>query len=168
MKKKVLQNKYDEILKVAELATGRKETISLLHKAEKIRSKINTALKKNINRQSLVIFKPPQQLIAAGYDENSALIKRVIGLPGVEIEVHDGKLFLNKLIIKEPGIKEPMLYEMDPVIVPNNSLWVLGDNRNNSLDSHIWGALPQKNVIGIAIFRYWPLKKLGVIRFPSL
>ena len=134
---------------------------------EKIRPRINLALKSHINHQNLVIFKPPQQLIDAGYDKNSALIKRVVGLPGDEIEIHEGKLFRNKLMINEHWIKEPMLYEMNPIIVPKDSLWVLGDNRNNSLDSHIWGALPERNVIGTAIFRYWPLDKIGPIRFPT-
>ena len=134
---------------------------------EKIRPRINVVLKSHLNRQNLVIFSPPQQLIDAGYDKNSALIKRVVGLPGDEIEVHDGKLFLNKSMVNESWIKEPMLYEMSAVIVPNNSLWVLGDNRNNSLDSHLWGALPEKNVIGTAIYRYWPLEKIGPIRFPT-
>ncbi len=134
---------------------------------EKIRPRINLALEKHINRGSLVVFKPPQQLVQAGYDQKSALIKRVIGIPGDVIEVNNGKLFRNKTIINEPWIKEPMIYEMNPVIVPNNSLWVLGDNRNNSLDSHLWGPLPEKNVVGIAVLRYWPLNKLGRIRFPT-
>ncbi len=55
---------------------------------------------------------------------------------------------------------------MEEIRVPEYSLWVLGDNRNNSLDSHIWGPLPEKNLIGTALARYWPLKKIGPIRFP--
>ena len=57
---------------------------------------------------------------------------------------------------------------MGPFIVPEESLWVMGDNRNNSMDSHIWGFLPYEKVIGKAIFRYWPLNKIGPIRFPAL
>ena len=57
-------------------------------------------------------------------------------------------------------------YEMEAIKVPESSLWVLGDNRNNSLDSHIWGPLPEKNLIGTALVRYWPLKEIGPIRFP--
>ena len=55
---------------------------------------------------------------------------------------------------------------MDAINVPDRSLWVLGDNRNNSLDSHIWGPLPEKNLIGTALIRYWPIKQIGPIRFP--
>jgi len=49
--------------------------------------------------------------------------------------------------------------------VPEDQLWVMGDNRNASLDSHLWGTLPEQNVIGTAIWRYWPLKRFGPIRF---
>ena len=73
---------------------------------------------------------------------------------------------VDELVI-EPWINDPMKYEMEAIIVPPLSLWVLGDNRNNSLDSHIWGPLPEENVLGTAIWRYWPLNKFGPIRFPT-
>ena len=133
---------------------------------EKIRPRLNQALNKHLNRDTLVIFSPPQILINNGYDPNSALIKRIVGLPGDEIEIRDGRLFRNKELIQEPWINEPINYSTEPIIVPSNALWVLGDNRNNSLDSHIWGALPERNLIATAIFRYWPLSKVGPIRFP--
>jgi len=134
---------------------------------EKIKPRVNLALHKHLKRSTLVIFKPPQPLINAGYDKNEALIKRVVGIPGDEIEVHEGKLFRNKEIVEEPWIKERIRYEMKPIIVPLDSLWVLGDNRNNSLDSHLWGPLPESNVIGTAVFKYWPLNKAKFIRFPT-
>ena len=133
---------------------------------EKITPRLNLALHKHLNRNTLVVFKPPRELIKRGYDSKSALIKRVIGLPGDQIEVHEGKLFRNKVLVKEPWLNETINYSMNPIIVPSNSLWVLGDNRNNSLDSHLWGALPEKNVIGTAVFRYWPFNQFGTIRFP--
>ena len=129
--------------------------------------KINyNKLNKHLNLNTIVIFKPPKILTDAGYSDGSALIKRVVGLPGDKIEVTNGKLYRNEKEINEPWIKEPIQYEMDAINVPEYSLWVLGDNRNNSLDSHIWGALPEKNLIGTALARYWPLKKIGPIRFP--
>ena len=133
---------------------------------EKITPRLNNKLNKHLNLNTIVIFKPPKILTEAGYSDGSALIKRVVGLPGDKIEVTDGKLYRNGKEINEPWIKEPIQYEMDAINVPNYSLWVLGDNRNNSLDSHIWGALPEKNLIGTALARYWPLKKIGPIRFP--
>ena len=133
---------------------------------EKITPRINQALKKHSKRNTIVIFKPPKSLTEAGYSDGSALIKRVVGLPGDKIEVAKGKLYLNETEVNEPWIKEQIQYEMKPITVPKASLWVLGDNRNNSLDSHLWGPLPEKNLIGTALRRYWPLKKIGPIRFP--
>ena len=133
---------------------------------EKITPRINQGLNKHQNLNTIVIFKPPKILTEAGYSDGSALIKRVVGLPGDKIEVKNGKLYRNEKEINEPWIQEPIQYEMEAIKVPENSLWVLGDNRNNSLDSHLWGALPEKNLIGTALARYWPLKKIGPIRFP--
>ena len=134
---------------------------------EKIRPRVKSWQHKHLKGQSIVVFHPPQKLIDAGYGENSALIKRVIGLPGDKIEVKNGALILNGETINEYWRKLPMNYEMDQITIPNNSLWVLGDNRNNSLDSHLWGLLPEENVIGTAIWRYWPIRKFGPIRFPT-
>ncbi len=133
---------------------------------EKITPRLNKKLHKHSQRNSIVIFKPPKSLTQAGYSDGSALIKRVVGLPGDTIEISNGKLYRNDEETNEPWIKEPINYEMKPINVPQNSLWVLGDNRNNSLDSHLWGPLPEKNLIGTALVRYWPLKKIGSIRFP--
>ena len=54
-------------------------------------------------------------------------------------------------------------YEMPPVIVPDGALFVMGDNRNDSNDSHVWGFLPSQNVIGHATLRFWPLEDLGTV-----
>ncbi|MEM6869330.1 MAG: signal peptidase I, partial [Cyanobacteria bacterium P01_C01_bin.121] len=54
-------------------------------------------------------------------------------------------------------------YEMPPVTVPAGQLFVMGDNRNDSNDSHVWGFLPIENVIGRALLRFWPLDKAGTI-----
>ena len=133
---------------------------------EKITPRLNQKLNKHFNLNTIVIFKPPKILTEAGYSDGSALIKRVVGLPGDTIEVSNGKLYRNQKEINEPWVKEPIQYEMKAINVPEHSLWVLGDNRNNSLDSHIWGSLPERNLIGTALARYWPLKEIGAIRFP--
>ena len=135
---------------------------------EKVTPKFNRITNKELKRNKIVVFNPPQQLIAAGYDSKSALIKRVVGLPGDQVEVHNGKLYRNEIAIDEPWIKEPIKYEMEAFIIPKNSIWVLGDNRNNSLDSHLWGALPKEKLIGTAVFRYWPLSKSGLFGSPTL
>ena len=134
---------------------------------EKIRPRIIRQQKGHLSKGSMVVFSPPESLLLAGYDPKSALIKRIIGLPGDEVEVRDGKLFVNNKAITEQWRIDSISYTMPPITVPNNQLWVLGDNRNNSLDSHLWGPLPEEKVIGTAIWRYWPLNRFGPIRFPT-
>ena len=134
---------------------------------EKVTPKIKRRFHDHLGRNSIVVFNPPNALIKAGYDEKSALIKRVVGIAGDKIEIHNGKLLRNGEGISEPWISEKINYEMAEINVPDNSLWVLGDNRNNSLDSHLWGPLPEENLIGTALLRYWPIKRLGSIRFPQ-
>ncbi len=134
---------------------------------EKIRPRMNQKRQNSLSFGNIVVFHPPQNLVKAGYESKSALIKRVIGTPGDQIEVHEGKLFRNGYLVQETWRSEPMNYEMDVFTIPEGQLWVLGDNRNNSLDSHLWGPLPEKDVIGTAVWRYWPLNRFGPIRFPT-
>lgn len=109
----------------------------------------------------IVVFDPPQQLQIQGYAKDQAFIKRVIGTPGQIIQVHNGKVYRNNVPLVEDYIAQPPAYEMEAVRVPENYLFVMGDNRNNSNDSHVWGFLPQENVIGHACFRFWPFDRLG-------
>ncbi len=111
----------------------------------------------------IVVFDPPQQLQIQGYAKEQAFIKRIIGTPGQIIQVHNGKVYRNNLPLEEDYIAQPPAYEMEAVRVPENYLFVMGDNRNNSNDSHVWGFLPQENVIGHACFRFWPFDRLGQV-----
>jgi signal peptidase I len=110
------------------------------------------------------VFAPPPQLQEQGYLEEQAFIKRVIGLPGNTIEVKNGRVYVDRELITESYIAEPPNYGMSPMVVPPDQLFVMGDNRNNSNDSHVWGFLPQRNIIGHACFRFWPLERLGGMR----
>ena len=134
---------------------------------EKITPKIN--LKDNLDklRDSIVVFNPPETLIRAGYDSDIALIKRVIGVPGDKVEIKEGILYLNNKAQNKYITDKNINYSMSPIKIPANSLWVMGDNRNNSMDSHIWGPLPSEKIIGRAILRYWPLNQFGPIYFPE-
>ncbi len=134
---------------------------------EKLRPNFSRNQKKPLPFGSIVVFHPPTSLTNAGYEKETALIKRVIGLPGDTVEVHNGNIFLNGALLTETWRNDLIDYEMSAITVPPHQLWVLGDNRNNSLDSHIWGPLPEKEVIGTAVWRYWPLKRFGPIRFPT-
>jgi signal peptidase I len=109
----------------------------------------------------IIVFDPPQQLQIQGYDKDQAFIKRVIGTPGQTIQIQRGKVYLNGTALEENYIAEPPAYNMEAVRVPEDQLFVMGDNRNNSNDSHVWGFLPKQNIIGHACFRFWPLSRLG-------
>ena len=130
----------------------------------KITSKSNLSKLKN----KIIVFNVPEQLIEAGYESDIVLIKRVIGIPGDKVEVKKGILYLNDIAQNNYNFDRNINYTTGPYVVPEKSLWVMGDNRNNSMDSHIWGFLPYEKVIGKAIFRYWPLNNIGPIRFPVL
>lgn len=114
-------------------------------------------------RGDIVVFEPPPQLQEYGYSASQAFIKRVIGLPGQTIQVSRGKVFVNGQPLDEPYILEAPEYEMPVLQVPAGSLFMMGDNRNDSNDSHVWGFLPMQNAIGRAAFRFWPLNKVGPI-----
>jgi signal peptidase I len=109
----------------------------------------------------IVVFDPPQQLQIQGYAKDQAFIKRVIGTPGQTVQVQDGKVYINGRPFNEDYIAEPPAYQMEPVQVPEDQLFVMGDNRNNSNDSHVWGFLPKQNVIGHACYRFWPFSRIG-------
>ena len=111
----------------------------------------------------IVVFSPPDLLQAQGYDPNQAFIKRVIGTTGDIIEVKEGHVYRNQEPLQEPYILENPRYRLPPLQVPPNHLFVMGDNRNNSNDSHIWGFLPQDHVIGQAVFRFYPFARLGIL-----
>jgi signal peptidase I len=90
------------------------------------------------------------------------LIKRVIGLSGDRITVANGVVSVNGQFLSEPYIASPPLYSGEWV-VPPDELFVLGDNRNDSSDSHSWGMLPIKEIVGKAIFIYWPFPEWKLI-----
>ena len=135
---------------------------------EKISPKLNFSKNLSRLRDQIIVFNAPSILIEAGYESKTALIKRVIGLPGDKVEVKEGNLYVNDIMQRKYLTDQNINYSTGPYIVPEKSLWVMGDNRNNSMDSHIWGFLPYEKVIGRAILRYWPLNQFGPINFPNL
>jgi signal peptidase I len=130
--------------------------------------KLRPRLDRPLPNGTIVVFHAPPVLVAAGYDPEAALIKRVVGQPGDTLEVRDGELRRNGVAVPERWRLDPINYNLGPITVPEGHLLVLGDNRNASLDSHVWGPLPRTEVIGTAVLRYWPLKRLGPIRFSDL
>lgn len=109
-----------------------------------------------VQRGDIIVFRYPR-------DPEQDLIKRVIGLPGDEIVIEGGAVSLNGEVLHEPYIAAAPAYA-GRWQVPEGFLFVLGDNRNDSSDSHSWGLLPAENVIGKAVLIYWPPPQWSVIR----
>ncbi len=129
-------------------------------------------LVKNYQRGDIIVFRPPiypqesflrRMIGQPGLYED--YIKRVIGLPGDVIEVKDGKVYINGSPLEEDYIAEAPNYT-GSWEVPAGTVFVLGDNRNNSSDSHKWGPVPLENVLGKAILVYWPFTDWTVIHDP--
>jgi signal peptidase I len=124
----------------------------------KLATKIST-----LKRGEVVILKNPR-------NADQVFIKRIIGLPGETIKLQEGQVYLNNKLLNEPylpqGLKTPgesFLQEGQSAQIPQNEYFVMGDNRSASSDSREFGPIPVELIIGQAIFRYWPIPKLGII-----
>jgi signal peptidase I len=99
-------------------------------------------------------------------DPSKSYIKRVIGMPGDRVEVHDGAVIVNGRPLEEDYV--PQEYrdqsEMRPTTVGPDEYFVLGDHRSSSNDSRTWGMVPRHYIYGKAVFIYWPLEKMGLLR----
>ncbi|MCS6886137.1 MAG: signal peptidase I [Acidobacteriota bacterium] len=112
-----------------------------------------------IERGDIVVFWYPK-------NPSQSFIKRVIGLPGDEIRITNGKLYINNQLQVEPYISAE--YNSHPTpnkywVVDEHHYFVMGDNRDASNDSRSWGLVPEKYIYGKAVFRYWPLSAIGPI-----
>lgn len=135
-------------------------------------------------RGEIIVFYPPKS--PAIEDNTKAYIKRLIGLPGDRISIHDGKVFVNDRALTENYIAEPPDYifpnqaqnleslsssqdsRYKSITVPQGYYWMMGDNRNSSNDSHIWGFLPRQNMIGRAFLRFFPFdNRVGELKTPK-
>ncbi|MCL4870759.1 MAG: signal peptidase I [Anaerolineae bacterium] len=106
-------------------------------------------------RGDVIVFRHPN-------NSGTNLIKRVIGLPGDTVLVRDQKVYVNGTLLDEPYINSPPAYSGE-WHVPTDSFFVLGDNRNNSSDSHNWNFVPRDNIIGKAMAVLWPPDKWGYV-----
>ena len=111
-------------------------------------------------RFDIIIFKYPD-------DESQLFIKRIIGLPGETVEIHDGNIYINgsDTPLEDVDIKEPMEGSFGPYTVPEGCYFVMGDNRNNSRDSRYWENtfVSEDEILGKAVLRYWPLNKMKLL-----
>ena len=112
-----------------------------------------------VQRGDIIVFHYPS-------DPSQELIKRVIGMPGEHVEIRTGQVFINETPLNEDYIAAAPVYS-GIWQIPEDQLFVLGDNRNDSSDSHSWGLLPIEKVIGKAILIYWPPPYWSVIEHVS-
>lgn len=113
----------------------------------------------DVNRGDVVVFKRPPQEQVAGIKD---LIKRVIGLPGETIESRSGKVYINGRPLNEGYLQPGVLTDnLPPTKIPANEVFVMGDNRDNSSDSRVFGPIEENLIVGRAFVRVWPLTHLG-------
>jgi signal peptidase I len=112
----------------------------------------------NIRRGDVIVFWYPK-------DRSKSFIKRVLGIPGDEVEIRNGIVYVNGARISEPYLKREFqdYKSFEKAIVPAGQYFVLGDHRNSSNDSRSWGFVAQNLIYGKAVFSYWPFSHVGVV-----
>jgi signal peptidase I len=124
-------------------------------------------------RGDIVVLNPPSQYSGSN---GVPFIKRVIGLPGDHVQLTDGKVYVNGTALDEPyvltdgGVREttdPAPGGASEWLVPQGELLVMGDHRQNSADSRVFGPIEISQVIGRAWLRYWPIDAFGILPTPS-
>ncbi|HHX50755.1 MAG TPA: signal peptidase I [Clostridia bacterium] len=109
-------------------------------------------------RGQVLVFKYP-------LDISRDYIKRVVGLPGETFEIRQGRVYIDGQLLEEDYLPGDLSHsDYGPVQIPEHSYFMLGDNRGNSQDSRVWGALPDNLIVGRAVVVFWPLNRLGSIR----
>lgn len=113
-------------------------------------------------------FRAPQRgdIIVLRYprDPDRNYIKRIVGLPGDRAQIQDGRLLINGALVEEVYTNGAASGDYGPEVVPSDSFFVLGDNRNNSEDSRAFGFLKHDLVVGQAIVIYWPPSRIRILR----
>ena len=122
--------------------------------------------------KAVYIFGDPQRgdvvIFDAPGNRTGDYIKRAIALPGDTVEVKDGTVFINGSKVAEPYVKDSPEYTLEPQKIPANMYFVLGDNRNNSDDSHNGWLVPRQNIVGKAWLSIWPIDEWSVVPAYSL
>jgi signal peptidase I len=118
-------------------------------------------------RGDVIVFEPP----AAYRGDGTPFIKRIIGLPGDRVDIHDGAVYIDDVRLDEPYVRAQEPTEANGPssswVIGTGDLFVLGDNRENSSDSRVFGPIRRDSVVGRAWLRYWPLGSFGILAHPS-
>lgn len=119
----------------------------------------------NPERGDIVVFKAPPT------HDDLEFVKRIIAIPGDKLEIKDGDIYVNDNKIEETYLYKdtdtfPMTFVLanNPLIIPEDKYFVMGDNRNHSSDSREWGLVDRSEIVGRAIFRWWPVNNMGVVK----
>ncbi len=119
-------------------------------------------------RGDIIVFNPPPEWVQA---QNEPFIKRVIGLGGDRIEIKNAHVYVNGVQLDEPytydGQPTTVSGDQNSWVVPPGDLFVMGDHRENSADSRVFGPIPLSSVIGRAWLRYWPIGTFGILNTPT-
>ena len=118
----------------------------------------------NPQQGDIVVFSPTENIQKENPNLKDAFIKRIIGLPGDKVEIRGGQVYANDQALQESYIEAPPQYQYGPIVIPTDSYFVLGDNRNFSYDSHFWGFVPRANIIGKASKIYFPFDRMRPIK----
>jgi len=110
-------------------------------------------------RGDIVVLRRPQRSV-------DPLIKRVIGLPGETVSIHDAMVYIDGNPLAEPYLDQPTWGSMAPVVVPEGHVFVMGDNRRSSNDSRAFGVVSLDDIVGRAWVRYWPPSEFGPVAAP--
>jgi signal peptidase I len=137
------------------VVTGSSMEPNLHHSQRLVLSKV-AYLKHGPERGDIVVFDPPQN------EGSIPLIKRVLGLPGETVWIDGGGVYVDEKRLVEPYIADPPHYNYGAIVVPEGHYFVLGDNRNQSADSHQGWTVPQENIIAKAWLSIWPVAEIGL------
>lgn len=122
-----------------------------------------------VERGDIIVFATPESATAEEGGEAKHLIKRVIGLPGDIIEARNGVVYINGKPLDETGSDKYLTADVvtnnlpEPITVPPNHVFVMGDNREHSRDSRFFGAVHEDSIVGRAFVLFWPLDRFGFL-----
>lgn len=122
-------------------------------------------------RGEIIVFEPPEAAVPPGYRRDD-FVKRIVGLPGETINIRSGKIYISngrdgeEVLLPEPYVEPHRMDHLSfgPFVLGEDEYFVLGDNRRESRDSRYWGAVPRKSISGKAFWRFWPLRRMSILR----